>query len=112
MLTKAEIAKSTPSSNGGFINTVLLETVVKSGFGTKKVTQKVFYKSDEALTVGDVLEIDITQFKFTEVRGVYVDTATGEERIGAMTYIKEKGVIDNVGNVSVIDNVPAKTNVF
>lgn len=97
MKTTVIIAKSTPSSNGGFINTLLMAEKIKTALGTKTVQSKVFYKSEEALTENEQIEIELSDFTFT--RAVSAE--------GSMVWMKEKSAFERQGTVHVINNVGA-----
>lgn len=68
----ATVVKSTPSSNGGFVNTLDVQTTQQvTSFGvteTREVKKKMFFKSQTELAVGAVNEFSGDQWKISEIQ--------------------------------------------
>lgn len=72
-----EIAKSTASKNGGFVNTLTNEQVVETALGKSVRKTRFLFKSLEELKVNTKVEIDLGDFDIVPIKSMNEDT--GEE---------------------------------
>lgn len=102
-----KITKSTPSTTGGFVNTLEASAKVKGVFGERTITRKMFIKTEQAMEVNKELTIDLDQFNVTTVNDTF------EGRPVSRTWIKEKSALDYVrASANVINaNVDARATV-
>jgi len=83
--------KSTESSKGGFVNTIVTEQVKTAiVFGQEKqdVSRRTYYiKTPKAIPVNKEAELDLANFRVVERPYTFTDEETGEEKTIACKWL-------------------------
>ena len=91
MLEKFKCVKSTESSKGGFVNTIVTEqTKSVEVFGQMKedVIKRTYYiKTPKAIAVNSTADLDLGKFRVVERPYTFVDEETGEEKTIACKWL-------------------------
>jgi hypothetical protein len=83
--------KSTASSKGGFVNTIVSETsksvIVFGQEKTETVTRTYYIKTPKPIAVNAKAELDLDNFRIVERPYTFVDEETGEEKTIACKWL-------------------------
>lgn len=83
--------KSTSSSKGGFVNTIVSETTksveVFGQIKSETVTRTYYIKTEKAIAVNATAQLDLGKFRIVERPYTFVDEETGEQKTIACKWL-------------------------